>query len=97
MKSDDATRSAHQSETAASSQEAQSAKKSKQELPADEEGFSPDEDARLRQSIGSDDWDFLYPAIRQLSGLFPCNGTSDEDAAKFPVSIIRGVKIEGSG
>ena len=97
MKSDDATRSAHQSETAASSQEAQSAQKSKQELPADEEELSPDEAARFRKFFGTDDRDFLRGVASRLGGLFPCNGTSDEDVVKFPASIIRGVKSRGAG
>ena len=94
MKSDDTTRSAHQSETAASSEEVRRAQKSKQK-PADEEGLSPAEAERYRKAIGTDNLDFVRGVIGQVGNLFPCNGTSDEDLVKFPVAIITGVKSRG--
>jgi hypothetical protein len=89
MKSDDTIRSADQSETAASRQEARPARKSKQKQAAEAE--------RLRAAIGTDDMDFVRGAIGQVGDLFPCDGTSDEDVVKFPTSIIRGVKSRGPG
>lgn len=97
MKSDDTTRSAHQSETATSSQKARSAQESNQTNATDTNKLTPDEAERFRKAIGTDDLDFVRGVVSQLGGLFPCNGTSDEDVVTFPVAIIRGVKSRGSG
>jgi hypothetical protein len=95
MKSDDTNRSAHKSETTFSSQEARSAQKSKQKIAADKVTLSPDEAAKYREAIGTDDLDFLNGIIRQLGGALSRDGVVDEDQLNFTVSIIRGVKSRG--
>lgn len=90
MKSDDTTRSAHKSETAASSQEARLAQKSNQKITgaSGKETLSPYQAAILRTTTGTDDLDFWTAIISQLSGASSNKGAVDKQPFDFMMSII---------
>ena len=92
MKSDDKTRSAHQSETTASSQEARVAQVSNQTNSVAKKKLTSKQAARYCEIIGTADQAFLEGLISQLGPVISGNDDLDENQLNFVVSIIGGVK-----
>ena len=86
----DTTRSAHKSETAASSQEARLAQKSNQKITgaSGKETLSPQLAALIQNTFGTSDMNFWDGIFSQLAGASSGKGAVDKQQHDFMMSII---------